>query len=111
MLFSLRLPQLFTRLRDEFDFVLVDTSPGLQFSDARLFSRLCDGAVLVVRSGLAFRESVMAIVQRFAQDGVPILGTILNDWDPDVSGTSYGPYGYDYKKSYEQYHSKESSRE
>jgi succinoglycan biosynthesis transport protein ExoP len=106
MLFSLRLPQLFTRLRDEFDFVLVDTSPGLQFSDARLFSRLCDGAVLVVRSGLAFRESVMSIVQRFAQDGVPILGTILNDWDPEVSGT-YGPYGYDYKKTYEQYRSQE----
>jgi succinoglycan biosynthesis transport protein ExoP len=106
MLFSMRLPQLFTRLRDEFDFVLVDTSPGLQFSDARLFSRLCDGAVLVVRSGLAFRESVMAIVQRFAHDGIPILGTILNDWDPETSGT-YGPYGYDYKKTYEQYRTPE----
>jgi capsular exopolysaccharide synthesis family protein len=100
MLFSLRLPQLFSRLREEFDYVLIDTSPGLQFSDARLFSRLADGAVLVVRSGLAFRESVIALVQRFAQDGIPILGTILNDWDPDTANT---PYGYDYKKAYEQY--------
>jgi succinoglycan biosynthesis transport protein ExoP len=106
MLFSLRLPQLFTRLREEFDFVLVDTSPGLQFSDARLFSRLCDGAILVVRSRVAFRENVMAIVQRFAQDGIPILGTILNDWDPEVSG-SYGPYGSDYNKLYERYKAQE----
>jgi capsular exopolysaccharide synthesis family protein len=106
MLFSLRLPQLFTRLREEFDFVLVDTAPGMQFSDARLFSRLCDGAILVVRSGLAFRESVIALVQRFAHDGTPILGTVLNDWNPDTSGT-YGPYGYDYKKAYQQYHSSE----
>jgi len=106
MLFSLRLPQLFARLRDEFDFVLVDTSPGLQFSDARLFSRLCDGAVLVVRSGLAFRENVTAIVQRFAQDGIPILGTILNDWDAEAS-KAYSPYGYDYKNAYEQYRSSE----
>jgi succinoglycan biosynthesis transport protein ExoP len=106
MLFSLRLPQIFARLREEFDFVLVDTAPGMQFSDARLLCRLCDGAILVVRSGLAFRESVIALVQRFAHDGIPILGTVLNDWNPDTSGT-YGPYGYDYKKSYQQYHSQE----
>jgi polysaccharide biosynthesis transport protein len=106
MLFSLRLPQIVTRLREEFDFVLVDTAPGMQFSDARLLSRLCDGAIIVVRSGHAFRESVMALVQKFAHDGTPILGTVLNDWNPDTTGT-YGSYGYDYKKTYEQYHSSE----
>ncbi len=98
MMFSMRLPALFARLREEFDLVLVDTAPALQFSDARLLARLSDGVILIVRSGVTFRESAAAVAQRFAEDGVSVLGTILNDWDPQKSASN-GHYASYYKSA------------
>lgn len=97
-LFSQRIPLLFSRLRAEYDVVLVDTPPVLSLPDARLLGRVTDGAILVVRSGVTLREDAMAAAQRILSDGIPILGTILNDWDPskasqyDYYGGRYGGY-------------------
>jgi succinoglycan biosynthesis transport protein ExoP len=104
-LFSQRIPVLFARLRAEYDVVLVDTPPVLSLPDARLLGRVTDGAILVVRSGVTLREDAMAAAQRILSDGIPILGTILNDWDPsnasqyDYYGGRYG--GYSAYKGYE----------
>lgn len=88
---SNRFPALLLHLRREFDAVLIDTPPMLQFSEARLLGRLTDGVILVVRSGATERESAMASSQRLLQDGIPVLGTVLNDWDPK---TMQGRYMY-----------------
>ncbi len=83
--YSPRTRQVFERLRLEFDMVIIDTPPMLQFFDARVLARLSDGVVLVVRSGSTDRDSVIAAGRRLGQDGVPLLGTILNDWDPTTA--------------------------
>lgn len=85
LLHSARLPALMNRLRHEFDFILIDTPPALQIADARLIARACDGVVLVVRAGHTSRSTVESVAARFEMDNIPILGTILNDWDP-ISG-------------------------
>ena len=38
--------------------------------------------MLVVRADATTREGALAACQRFAEDGVAVLGTILNDWTP-----------------------------
>jgi len=82
LLNSPRLPELLQRYRAEFDVVLIDTPPVLQFSDARVLGKLAEGVIVVARANLTTREAVSAAVQRLSNDGSRLLGTILNDWRP-----------------------------
>jgi succinoglycan biosynthesis transport protein ExoP len=89
-----RLADLFMRFRVEFHAVLLDTPPMLEFSDARILGRLSDGVILVVRAAATTRDDAVAVQRRFQEDGTPILGSILNHWDPKKSH-----YGYGYRTS------------
>lgn len=82
LLHSSQMVALISRLRKEFDFVLIDSPPSLKFSDARVLARSADAAVLVFRSEQTLREGAFMVAQRFADDEVIVLGAILNDWKP-----------------------------
>jgi len=91
--FSPKIGQIAKLLQSQYDCVFFDTSPALLFPDARLWGKYSDGVVLVVRAGVTTREDASAVCQRFIEDGIPVLGTILNDWTPEV-GYDYGYYAY-----------------
>lgn len=95
LLYSERMSQLLDRFRSEFDTILIDTPPMLTISDARILGRLADGAILVVRAGQTTRDSALQAKERLVEDGIPILGTILNSWDLK-SKTRYGTDSYYY---------------
>lgn len=101
LLYSPRLSELLNALRNEFDAILIDTPPMLHLADARVLAQHCDSVVLVVRAGKTTRDAALAALKKFEQDGTPILGTILNDWDPR-GGTS--GYGGSYYKGYSKYY-------
>ena len=65
----------------------------LQLQDARILGRLADGVVLVLRAGRTTREHALSIRQRLAEDGTPVVGTILNQWEPQKGQDSYYGYG------------------
>lgn len=95
-LYSARLRELLERTRKDFDVVLIDVPPVLQFADARLIARLTDGLVLVLRSGITNREEALEACRRLDEDGVQLIGTILNDWIPTGSmARSYSYYSYE----------------
>ncbi len=94
VLHSPRLGELINQFREEFDLILVDTPPVLTFADARVFGRMSDAVVLVVRSGQTTRQLAQAAQARFVEDGVPVLGTILNDWDGKESAYEYSEKAY-----------------
>jgi capsular exopolysaccharide synthesis family protein len=81
LLYSARLPKLLQLFRDEFDAVLIDTPPMLQAPDARILGRAAGAVVLVIRAGQTSRDTAAAAKQRLSEDGTPVIGTILNDWD------------------------------
>ena len=81
LLYSRRLSDLLKRLRAEFDIIVIDTPPMLYISDARVLGRLADGAILVIRASKTTRDAARAAKQRLVDDGIPVLGTILNEWD------------------------------
>ena len=62
----------------------------LEFSDARILGRLSDGVILVVRASETSRDDAAAVYRRFQEDGTPVLGSILNDWNPRKSKGGYG---------------------
>lgn len=99
LLYSPRLAELLKRLRQEYHMVLIDTPPMLHLSDARIIARLADSVILVLRAGQTTHDAALAARQRFAEDGTPVLGTILNNWDPATTGDRYGD-GY-YARYYE----------
>jgi capsular exopolysaccharide synthesis family protein len=85
-----RLQELLLRFRLEFHAVLMDSPPALELSDARILGGLSDGVILVFRSGKTSRDVAAATLRRLQEDGIPVLGSVLNDWNP-----KYAPYGYD----------------
>jgi capsular exopolysaccharide synthesis family protein len=96
LLYSPRIGDILQVLRDEADVVLIDVPPMLQFFESRLIARLTDGVILVLRAGATNRATAMECRQQLALDGVPLLGTVLNDWNPSKSGSggSYYTSGY-----------------
>ncbi len=100
LLYSNRLPQLIDRLRQEFDTIIIDTPPMLYVADARVLARVADSSILVLRAGKTTRDDAMRAKQRLVEDGVEVMGTILNGYDPSTRaryGYSgyYGSYGED----------------
>jgi polysaccharide biosynthesis transport protein len=93
LFYSPRMSRLLARLRSEFDMVIIDAPPMIHLADARVLGRLADGVILVVRAGQTSTESALFAVRRFAEDGTPVLGTVLNNFDPSTSG-HYAYSGY-----------------
>ena len=89
---SRRLIEFVARCRHAFPTVLIDTPPILAFADSRVWARCSDGAVLVVRAGGTPRVAAKLAARRFLEDATPVIGTILNDWDPKQFGHGYARY-------------------
>ncbi len=97
LLHSPRMAMLLARLAREFDAILIDTPPMLHMADARILAGHSHGAILVFRAGsTGLREAELAR-DLFDRDGVRLLGTILNDFDPSREGWS------EYYSSYKRY--------
>ena len=90
LLHSGRMSSYSARFREEFDYVLVDAPPCLEFADAGNMARYADGLVLVVRARYTDRKTAQAAVQRLECDGIRVTGVILNGWDSSRSDL----YGY-----------------
>jgi capsular exopolysaccharide synthesis family protein len=95
LLYSPRLAELLMRCRRDFSAILIDAPPVLNVPDARILSRVADSAVLVFRASSTTRDDAATAVKCFEEDGTPILGTILNDWNPQSAG--YGHYQSAYR--------------
>jgi len=96
LLCSDRMARLFTRFRQEFDYLLVDAPPCLEYSDARILARYVETMLLVVRADYTDRKTAQAAVQRLLLDGIPLMGVIFNCWDPARSDMyDYAPYCQD----------------
>jgi receptor protein-tyrosine kinase len=89
LLNSGRMARLLPRFRKEFDYVLVDAPPCLEFADARIMARYAEQLLLVVRANHTDRKAALAAVQRLLLDGIPVMGVILNRWNPE-HGDIYG---------------------
>ena len=97
LLNSQRMPDLLAALAKDFDVVLIDTPPALHMVDTRIMARECDGVILVVRAGITTLDEAANARDLFDRDGVHLVGTILNDFNPHTQG--HGKY----YKAYEQY--------
>jgi capsular exopolysaccharide synthesis family protein len=78
-------------LREQFDFVIIDTPPILPYADGLALSTLVDGVILVGRAGQTPRGAVMRGIELLGSvNSAPILAVVLNaaNQRPDYSGYS-----------------------
>jgi len=81
MLASEKMGQLIDLVSRRFDFLLFDTPPLLQISDAVVLSQRLDAVVLVVRSGKTSKDSLKDAVELLSNAQTDIIGVVLNDID------------------------------
>jgi capsular exopolysaccharide synthesis family protein len=82
--------ELFERLREEFDFVIVDSHPVLPASDTLLLGQHADAVILSVMRDVSQSPRVYAACQRLATLGIRILGAVVNAAD---DSDLYAPSG------------------
>lgn len=69
---------LLSELRKSYDTLLVDAPSLSELPDARVFGRMADGVILVVRAGETTRDVAQSAATRLQDDGTILLGTVLN---------------------------------
>lgn len=81
-------PAVLAELEREYDAVIIDATPVIPISDARIVARYADATVLVARAGTASRRHVRQAVERLALISVHPTAAVLNH-SGDVSTSSY----------------------
>jgi len=67
-----------SELRQEFDYVLIDSPPLNTYSDGVVLGQLSDGLVLVLEANATRREAALKITDGLRSARIKILGAVLN---------------------------------
>lgn len=86
------------KVREDYDYVIIDAPPLGVVIDAVIIGKYCDGAVLVIEQGVIKRKVVQDVIKQLKRGGVRILGAVLNKVDERIG--AYGAYEYKYSYSY-----------
>jgi polysaccharide biosynthesis transport protein len=81
-------PAVLAELEREYDAVIIDATPVIPISDARIVARFADATLLVARAGTASRRQVRQAVERLALISVQPIAAVLNH-SGGVSRSSY----------------------
>ncbi|HAB54459.1 MAG TPA: capsular biosynthesis protein [Ignavibacteriales bacterium] len=111
MLDSVQMENLLAKVRTEFDYVVIDSSPIVAVTDAEILARKVDGSILVVSSNKTEKDLLNLAVQLIKNDSSYLIGTVLNRFSSKSGYGSYYKYYYYYssdgkKKSTKKKHSK-----
>lgn len=100
-----RLAEILTKLRKEYDYVIIDCPPIEVVADAQIIDKLADRTVFVLRAGLLERSMLPQIEKLFDEKKFKNMATILNG-TASAGGRYgrrygyYGYYGYSYRYGY-----------
>ncbi len=101
-----RFSRLIARLRENYDYIIIDTPPVNVVVDGTFIMNDCDGSVLVLGAGETERKKEEKALQTVRQTNANFLGVVLNK-----ARYTGGHYGYGYKYSYGYSYGHDSKRE
>jgi polysaccharide chain length determinant protein (PEP-CTERM system associated) len=90
LLASARAREILTRLRNEYQLVVLDSPPIVPIADSHILAGLCDGVVLVVRARQTRPELLRRSIESLG--AARLIGVVLND--VELAAT---PYAYAYR--------------
>lgn len=107
LLASPRMDQMLTRLKTQFDLVILDTPPLLAVSDSLAMARKVDGALLMISWARTRRDVVASALQMMQRTGGNVIGAVLTNVDTRRHAQyDYADSGYYYSRVYRGYYSK-----
>ena len=92
LLGSMAAQKVLAELRDQFDYVILDSSPLLAVTDAAILAAAADGVLTVARYGGTKRDQLSHAVGNLRSVGAPLLGAVLTMTPPRGGAT----YSYSY---------------
>jgi polysaccharide biosynthesis transport protein len=92
LLGSKRFSELLTEMKNEFDYVFIDSPPVLLVTDAQLLSSLVDGYIMVLRTNKTTKRALQRSLSLMKSTGASALGIVVNALS--ASSASYSSYGY-----------------
>lgn len=103
LLDSRRMEKIIASLREQLDYIIIDTPPAGILSDAATLAKFVDGAVYVVKQDLASTSQIYDSIQTLANSDMPLIGSVLNATQAGTNQYGYGSkygYGYGYGPKY-----------
>ena len=82
--------------REIYDYIIIDSPPLGSVIDSAVIATQCDGAIMVISSGVVTVKEGLDVKQQLEKSGCKILGAVLND----VYGKNT-KYNKKYYKKYE----------
>jgi capsular exopolysaccharide synthesis family protein len=89
----------FRSVSQRYGIVFLDSPPILAANDALLFASIVDAVLLVVGTGNANLDEIRRAKEQLGAIGTPIIGAVLNRFEPKVHGPSNRPYSGYYRRS------------
>jgi capsular exopolysaccharide synthesis family protein len=96
-----KMRDLLAQLREQYDYIIIDTPPLLGVTDARTLASLADGVVLVVRWGHTPLAAVDAAIAGLEADQSKIIGAVLTMVDPHSEAMGALYYSHYYNEYYQ----------
>lgn len=87
---------LIEKLKDRFEFIVIDCPPVLSVADVIPVSNIADGTLFIISSKETSKQDVKLAVTQLERNGGKILGTVLTKVENDQRGSYY--YQYDQKQ-------------
>lgn len=101
LLSSSKMARVITKLKDAYDYIILDLPPVGEVSDAMVAAKLTDGILLVVRQDYCNSVALSSAVSQFEFIEGRILGVVLNC--VGESSGKYSRYGKGYYSKYSKY--------
>src|SRR5262249_39628454 len=81
--------QIFNRLKEDFDFIVVDSHPVLPATDAMLVAQYVDAVILSLMRDVSQAPRVHAAGQRLTSLGIHVIGAVVSGMPEDVYENTY----------------------
>ena len=93
---SNKLGELIQKLKENYQYIIIDTSPVGIVADAYPLMPLADAVIYLVRSKKTDKKFFKNIIKQLSMDGMQHIGIVLNALDRSNSVYGYNHYGYGY---------------
>ena len=98
LLGSSRMDQIIDELKDDCDYLLLDSPPIMAAADATILASKVDGLIMVVTMGETRIDSFRDALRQVQRSGTPVQGYVVNK--VKSQGLGYGRYRYRYHYYY-----------
>ncbi len=97
LMLSPKVKELLTKLRAEYDYVIIDSAPVGLVTDAQLLSKFADTVLYVCRMDYTYKEQLRTAEEMMKTNKMPVMNLVINDvkTKTGIYGYGYGSYGGD----------------